>query len=211
MVSSVAIMKKRQRTGDRPDSARDRIITTAAELFHSNGYNATGIDQILKAAKAAKGSFHHHFGSKKKIALAVIKEIVAPQFNRRMIDPVVHAPKPLDAIRGVIRNLRTQGSTDDLLTGCPINNLSSELALQDRQIQSALSALFDRWQDEWAKALRPQSDLEAQTGFRTPRQLALYVVAAIEGAQAMAKAQQSREPLDAVLKHLESTLRRSHD
>ena len=71
--------------------------------------------------------------------------------------------------------------------------------------------LFDRWQDEWAKALRPQPDLEAQTGLKSARQLALYIVAAIEGAQAMAKAQQSREPLDAVLKHLETTLRRSHD
>jgi AcrR family transcriptional regulator len=204
-------MKVRQRTGDRPDSARDRIIATAAELFHNTGYNATGIDQILKAARATKGSFHHHFGSKKEIALAVIKEIVAPKFNHRMIDPVIHAPKPLDAICQVIRNLRTQVSTDDLLTGCPINNLSSELALQDRQIQSSLSALFDRWQNEWAKALRSQPDLEAQTGFKSARQFGLYIVAAIEGAQAMAKAQQSREPLDAVLKHLETTLRRAHD
>src|SRR5437763_10930814 len=152
----MAMMKKRQRTGD---SARDRIIASAAELFHNDGYNAIGIDQILKTARATKGSFHHHFGSKKEIALAVIKEIVAPKFKRRMIDPVVGAPKPLNAIRQVIRNLRTQESTDDLLTGCPINNLSSELALQDRQIQSSLSALFDRWQDEWAKALRSQSDL----------------------------------------------------
>jgi AcrR family transcriptional regulator len=207
----MAIKTIRQRTGNRPDSARDRIIAAAAGLFHNNGYNATGIDQILKAARATKGSFHHHFGSKKEIALAVIKEIVAPKFNRRMVEPVLHAPKPVDAIRRVIRNLRTQGSTDDLLTGCPINNLSSELALQDRQIQSSLSALFDRWQNEWAKALRSQSDLEEQTGFKNARQLAIYIVAAIEGAQAMAKAQQSREPLDAVLKHLETALRRSHD
>src|SRR5438094_9858499 len=131
---------------------------------------------------------HQHFGTKMEISLAVINEIVAPKFNRRMIDPVVHAPKPLDAIRQVIRNLRTQGSTDDLLTGCPINNLASELALQDRRIQGSLSALFDCWQDEWATALRSQSDLEAQSGFKSARQLALYIVAAIEGAQAIAKA-----------------------
>src|SRR5207248_10248726 len=101
----MAIRKISTRTGDRPDSVRDRIIATADELFHNNGYNATGIDQILKAARATKGSFHHHFGSKKEIALAVIKEIAAPKFNRRMIDPVVDARKPLDAIRKVIRNL----------------------------------------------------------------------------------------------------------
>src|SRR5438552_19007220 len=109
----MAIMKIRQRTGDRPDSVRDRIIATAAELFHNKGYNATGIDQILKAARATKGSFHHHFGSKKEIALAVIKEIVAPKFNRRMIDTVVNAPKTIDDIRQLILNLRLHESTDD--------------------------------------------------------------------------------------------------
>jgi hypothetical protein len=34
----------------------------------------------------------------------------------------------------------------------------------------------------------------------------MYLVAAIEGAQALAKAQQSRAPLDAVFKHLEAIL-----
>ena len=143
-------MKIRQRTGDKPDSARDRIIGAAAELFHNNGYNATGIDQILKTARATKGSFHHHFGSKKAIALAVIKEIVAPKFNRRMIDPVVHAPKPVDAIRQVIRNLRTQGSTDDLLTVAESTTFPASWPCKIDK-SGLLSALFDRWQDEWAK------------------------------------------------------------
>src|SRR5207247_9231252 len=107
----MAIMKIRQRTGDRPDSVRDRIIASAAELFHNNGYNATGIDQILKTARATKGSFHHHFGSKKEIALAVIKANVAPKFNRRMITPVIDAPKPLDAIPQVMRSARQLEST----------------------------------------------------------------------------------------------------
>jgi AcrR family transcriptional regulator len=185
---------------------RGRIIAVAAELFHRHGYNATGIDEILKTARATKGSFHHYFGSKKEIALAVIKEIVATQFQRRMIDPVMNAPEPLPAMRKVIRSLRTKLSTKDLLTGCPINNLASELALQDRQIGRTLAELFHRWQDEWARALSHQADLESKTGFASARQLSFYLIAALEGAQAMAKAQQSRAPLDATLTHLEATL-----
>lgn len=202
-------MKAGTGTLSRPDDTRSRIIAAAAELFHANGYTATGIDAILKAAKATKGSFHHHFGSKKEIALAVIDEVIAVKFQRRMIDPVLNASDPLAGIRKVIRGLRTQVSTEGLLTGCPINNLASELALQDRQIRNALSALFERWQDEWAQAMGRQPRLAAQTGFRNARMLSLYVVAAIEGAQAMAKAQQSREPLDAVFRHLETTLKTS--
>ncbi len=200
-------LKARVTTVSRSSDTRSRIIAAAAELFHNNGYAATGIDAILKAAKATKGSFHYHFGSKKEIALAVIDEVIALKFQRRMIDPVVNAADPLVAIRKVIRDLRTQVATEHLLTGCPINNLASELALQDRQLRNALSALLERWQNEWAKALGRQPRLAAQTGFRNARVLSLYIVAAIEGAQAMAKAQQSREPLDALLKHLEATLK----
>src|SRR5437764_14710653 len=95
----------RRGTGDRLHSVRDRTIATAAELFHNKGYNATGIDQILKAARDTKGSFHDHFGSKNETAHAVIREIVAPKFSRRMIDPVVYARKRLDPILQVLRYL----------------------------------------------------------------------------------------------------------
>jgi AcrR family transcriptional regulator len=164
------------------------------------------LDEILAVAQATKGSFHHHFGSKKEIALAVIKEVISEQFVRRMIAPVVEASNPLDAIRRVLRTLRTQTPTGDLLTGCPINNLASELALQDPKLQKTLSELLERWQIYWAEALRNESALEKRTGFKDPRQLSMYLVAAIEGAQALAKAQQSRAPLDAVFKHLEAIL-----
>lgn len=185
---------------------RQRIVNAAAELFHDNGYTATGLDDILTKARATKGSFYHHFGSKKEIALAVVREVVSVRFARRMIEPVVNAPQPVAAIRGVIRRLRTTVATEDLLTGCPINNLASELALQDRDIQAALAALFEQWQVAWTEALRDEPRLSRFAGMKDPRQLSLYLVAAIEGGQAMAKAQQSREPLDAVLKHLEQTL-----
>lgn len=188
------------------NSTRDRIVAAAADLFHDNGYTATGLDDILTKAQSTKGSFYHHFGSKKEIALAVVREIVSVRFVRRMIDPVVNAERPLVAIRKVIRDLRTKVRAEDLVTGCPINNLASELALQDADIQKALAALFEQWQQAWMQALRREPQLERVTGMKDPRQLSLYLVAAIEGAQAMAKAQQSREPLDAVLKHLETAL-----
>lgn len=199
-------MKARIATTARATNARERIVATAAELFHDNGYAATGLDEILAKAQSTKGSFYHHFGSKKEIALAVVREVIALRFARRMIDPVVAAARPVAAIRGVVRTLRTKVATEDLITGCPINNLASELALQDKDIQKALSDLFEAWQVAWMVALKRERHLERLNGFKDPRQLSLYLVAAIEGGQAMAKAQQSREPLDAVLKHLEMAL-----
>lgn len=39
------------------NSPRERILDTAAILFHQQGYNSTGINQIISEAKVAKASF----------------------------------------------------------------------------------------------------------------------------------------------------------
>lgn len=195
-----------QRAPTRDRNARERIVAAAAELFHDNGYAATGLDQILVAAQSAKGSFYHHFGSKKEIALAVIKEVVALRFTRRMIDPVATATEPLAAIRTVIRTLRTKVVAKDLVTGCPINNLASELAMQDSDLQRALAGLFEKWRVAWTDALKRDPNVKRLNGVKDPHRLSTYLIAAIEGGLAMAKAQQSREPLDITLKQLERML-----
>jgi AcrR family transcriptional regulator len=48
---------------------RERIIETASVLFYSQGYNQTGINQIIEEAGVAKASMYHHFRSKEDIAV----------------------------------------------------------------------------------------------------------------------------------------------
>ncbi|WP_064966113.1 TetR/AcrR family transcriptional regulator [Tenacibaculum ovolyticum] len=43
---------------------RERILDVSLTLFHHQGYNKTGINQIIKEAKVAKASFYQHFKSK---------------------------------------------------------------------------------------------------------------------------------------------------
>ena len=54
-------------------STRDRLIDVGLELMHQNGYNATGLTEILNAADVPKGSFYHHFGSKEDFAAAALE------------------------------------------------------------------------------------------------------------------------------------------
>lgn len=51
---------------------QERIITTATTLFHRQGYNATGINQIIEEAKVAKGSFYYNFRSKEDVCIAYL-------------------------------------------------------------------------------------------------------------------------------------------
>ncbi|MGF1669823.1 MAG: TetR/AcrR family transcriptional regulator [Balneolaceae bacterium] len=43
---------------------RERIVETASKLFHQQGYNSTGINQIIEEASVAKATFYSHFKSK---------------------------------------------------------------------------------------------------------------------------------------------------
>lgn len=48
---------------------RERILEKASILFHQQGYNSTGINQIISEASVAKASFYQHFKSKDELCV----------------------------------------------------------------------------------------------------------------------------------------------
>lgn len=54
------------------NNPKQRIIDTASLLFHQQGYNSTGINQIISEANVAKASFYQHFRSKDDLCIAFL-------------------------------------------------------------------------------------------------------------------------------------------
>jgi AcrR family transcriptional regulator len=54
------------------DSARERILNAAYELFSHHGVHAVGIDRIIAEANVAKATLYHHFASKVDLVLAFL-------------------------------------------------------------------------------------------------------------------------------------------
>ena len=52
---------------------KHRITETASFLFYKNGYNSTGINQIIAEAGIAKATLYNHFKSKEDICLAYLQ------------------------------------------------------------------------------------------------------------------------------------------
>lgn len=52
---------------------KERILDKASVLFHTQGYNSTGINQIIEEAKVAKASFYQHFKSKEDLCVAFLE------------------------------------------------------------------------------------------------------------------------------------------
>ncbi len=53
------------------EATRQEILTAAAELFRTKGYEATSVDDIVLAADVAKGTFYYHFQAKEELVMAL--------------------------------------------------------------------------------------------------------------------------------------------
>lgn len=67
-------MKTRTKSQPETSEVRQRIVDTAARLFHQQGYNSTGINQLIDEADVAKASVYQHFRTKDDILKAYLAQ-----------------------------------------------------------------------------------------------------------------------------------------
>lgn len=53
--------------------ARERVLTTAYELFSQRGVRAVGVDEVILGARVAKATFYRHFPRKDDLVLAFLE------------------------------------------------------------------------------------------------------------------------------------------
>lgn len=179
-----------------PAGLRARVLDSAFSLFQSQGYNATGVHEVAAAAGVTGGALHHHFATKKALGVAVIRERVAAAVEETWLEPVRTAPNARDAILKIFESLADELDRAGAVRGCPVNNLSLELAFIDPEFRAELKRLFDAWRTTVAEGL----------GGINAKGRAATVVAAYSGAMAMAKVEQRGEPLRLSAKELERLL-----
>ena len=56
----------------RSEETVNRILQASGQLIARNGYDATGVAEICKAAEVSKGAFYHHFPSKQDLFLRLL-------------------------------------------------------------------------------------------------------------------------------------------
>jgi AcrR family transcriptional regulator len=189
-----------------PEGVRSRILDAAAELFQDRGYSASGMQTIFEKAEVTSGAFYHHFESKKHLGLAVIKERVAEAVEQTWITPVVSAPSVIAGLKSVFRSIASALDASRAVRGCPLNNLTLEMAYADSDFQELLEVIFANWQRELEHLIKRDQKAGMLSGV-SPRGTAAFVIAVYSGAMAMSKVKQSSEPLRVCLTQLTESLK----
>jgi AcrR family transcriptional regulator len=184
---------RRGRSND-PEAMRRRVLDVATAAFQTRGYHSTSTHDIMREAGVTGGALHHHFPTKKALGLAVIRDRVAKAVEETWIEPIRTARTAAAGIRKVFQQIAATIDARGTVLGCPLNNLALELSLADPEFQDAVQTVFERWRTAIAEKLRADQAAGALKNV-DPEHLATFIVAVYSGAMALAKAQQSSEPL----------------
>ena len=66
------------------DERRRAILDMAEQLFYTNGYEATSVQDIIDALHYSKGGFYHHFTSKLSLLEAICEERAQASYDNAL-------------------------------------------------------------------------------------------------------------------------------
>ncbi|GAB3493717.1 TetR/AcrR family transcriptional regulator [Amycolatopsis cihanbeyliensis] len=184
----------------RRTDTRQRMLDTAAALFRTKGYHATGLNQLVSAGGAPKGSVYFHFpGGKEQLATEAL-DAAARHLCERLREIFTGTASTAEAIDTVVETLGAELLASDFQRGCPLATVALE-ATDSEPIRQSCAAGYLSWQEVVTDHLAGQGiDRERASS------LAGVAIAGIEGGLLLARTQRDLEPLRTVGRHLRATL-----
>ena len=171
---------------------RDRLIRTTSRLLRTQGYGATGLNQIVAEAEAPKGSMYFHFpGGKEELAAAALDRF-AERVGQAISRGLGGADTVADAAVGFFDDEIARLERSAFVDGCPVATVALDASAAHDALAASTGGAFHHWTAILAEALEAEG--------RTPKAAhaaATVFLATFEGALLMAKAQRSTEPMTA--------------
>ena len=117
---------------------RGNIIQTASFLFYKNGYNSTGINEIISESGIAKATLYNHFRSKEDICLAYL-EFKNETFQKDIREFCTSKPKGDKQLLALFDYL-TLFFKDKDFNGCWCIKTVTEIPKEDEKIRSEIQS-----------------------------------------------------------------------
>lgn len=175
-------------------------MRTAARLFAKQGYGQTGVNQIMKDAGATSGSFYHFFPAKEDLLLAVL-DTAGEDLEIEVFEKAIAVTAdPVERVLAVIEAWRSLLIEHDFALGSPIGTLAAELSDSHPHIRQRTAELYERMVSRVQQWLVDAGEALSQDIDR--RNLAMHVVAVMEGAIVVARACRDLAIFDAAMTSL---------
>jgi TetR/AcrR family transcriptional repressor of nem operon len=191
---------------DRGD-ARTRLLEAARDVIRAQGFAATSVDDLCRAAGVTKGAFFHHFASKEALGVAAA-EYWTETTSALFASAPYHLPAdPLDRVLGYLDFRRQIIAGEPAAFTCLAGTMTQEVYDSAPAIRDACAASI------FGHAATLEADIAAAMAARgiaggwTAESLARHTQAVLQGAFILAKAsgdaEVARESVDHLRRYVE--------
>ena len=143
-----------------PEGTRSLLVENAFREIHAHGYAGASLDRILANSGVTKGALYHHFKSKADLLHAVMDDVLRPMVVDRWLEPLSESDDPIRALAESTRAMMAEATPEEMCCGCPLNNLTQELAGVDEDFRKHL----DRIADDWRAGIRAAFERGQEAG-----------------------------------------------
>jgi TetR/AcrR family transcriptional repressor of nem operon len=174
---------------------KKQIIKAGMSIIARQGFNATGIEAVLKQAMVPKGSFYYYFSSKQEFGLQVLDHFSAGIdriFTSFLADGSV---PPLTRLRNCLESLVDRFEDNNCSIGCLAANLGQELADQSEEFRQKLADIFLSWTGHFERCLGEAREAGEIPEDISPEHMAEFFLSGFEGALLISKVKKSSLPL----------------
>lgn len=184
------------------NDSREKILIASAHLFQTKGFNATGLNEILKESGSPKGSLYYYFpNGKEELALEAIK-VSTQNIKSNLMRDMAEYEDPIKAIQSVvthiINDLKTYGKPKDI-----------SLSLLSLETYSSSEALKKACRDSFMELQHIYFNKLIQSGIKeeTAEFLSMTILTLLEGSITISLTQENQEALFNFHKQIDLLLR----
>lgn len=185
-------------------SSREAFLETMARLLETQGYYATGLNQIVSESGAPKGSLYYYFPDGKQGLTIEVIERTSHVITERIRTHLAAKTNAAEAVRAFLSALARAIEATDCRGGGPIATVALETANSSEPLRAACNSAYRAWQAVFAEKL-------VTSGYDVLRaqRLATLMIAAIEGAVILCRTEHSAVPMEQVAEELSLLLETS--
>lgn len=177
-------------------SHREKLLHVGMQVVHERGFGGASVRDIVQAAGVPQGSFTNHFTSKEAFGLEVIDLYYAnaSELMRRTLrnDDL----PPLRRLRAYIDEGKAGDEAVGMKNGCLFGNFTAEANDCGDPIRLRVVEAFAAVQASIAYCLRAAVKAGEIAPSTDCDEIAAFIVASLQGARLLAKAQRSPVPVE---------------
>lgn len=138
-------------------NTRRKILDSAVELFTSQGYDNTSIDQVMAHAQLTRGAFYAHFASKSELYAEALLSAAA---KTKLASTAPDSRGERAWIDGLIRGYLSQGHLDGTSAPCPLAFLATDVAVREAPVRKTYTTIFKKMNERIRRATRRYADCD---------------------------------------------------